>query len=485
MLDLRIASAATLFLGCALACSAEHREQRDGTAGTPEAGRANGGATDLAGGVANSSDGVAGSRAGSFGGTTGKGGVGGSILGGASGSILGGAGGAILGGASSTILGGAGGAILGGAGGSILGGASSTILGGAGGAILGGAGAGTNQQGGTAATAGSGGQGGTIALGGASSGPSGGRSGGSSGGAVSVGGSSSNGGSSGVGGAQTGGALPTGGTGTAGGSNPGVDPSSGIHGRIVVTVASTTSGAEARANFYDRPMRMDAFDPFPPALHELVLAQDGCVLTKAALRACSPPCGANQYCGLGDVCAPAAQVQSAGTISLQGPVGTVQLSPVNSSYAPQSISAANITPTDLLSVDASGGAVPAFSLSSLGVTTADIGLPGGTASTFQLVDGQDKIFTWTPTATGTVQLLLNSGWHGATPTATLICEAPAIAGRLVVPRVIVEAYPPETGGGLLTHTSTVSLLQRQRVTSGGYVIELLVVGYRGVIQPIH
>ncbi|HEY5960600.1 MAG TPA: hypothetical protein VIV60_28800, partial [Polyangiaceae bacterium] len=336
---------------------------------------------------------------------------------------------------------------------------------------------------GAGASAGRGGQSGTVAFGGGAN-SLGGRAGGASGGAANLGGSNQNAGGYAVGGAPTGGALPTGGTSAAGATNN-VDPASGINGRVVVTVASTTSGAEARASFYDRPVRVDAFAPFPPTLHELVLQQGGCVLTKAALRACNPPCGTNQYCGLGDVCTPAAQPQSAGTITVTGPVSTVSLSATNSAYSPQSIPVANITPNDLISVSAAGGAVPAFSLSSLGVTTAAIGLPGN-ASTFQLVDGQDKVLTWTPTSQGTVQLLLNSGWHGAPPAATLVCEAPASAGRLVVPRAIVELYPTESGGaGLLSHTSTVSLLQRQRVNLGGNVLELLVIGYRGVIQPLH
>ncbi len=258
----------------------------------------------------------------------------------------------------------------------------------------------------------------------------------------------------------------------------------GFNGRVFVMAdPSMTSGARAAAVFYDRPMRMDAFAPYPPDLHDVKLKKDSCVLTVAAARACNPPCGAIEYCGQGNVCKPAAAVVSAGSISVDGASTTVTLVPTNSTYVGTSFPLASITSSVTISVRAAGGAMSAFAISSAGVDSAGIGLPAG-GSEFALIDGQDKVITWSATENGIVQLLLNSGWHGAPPTATLLCEAPASAGRLVIPRAVVEAYPLASSVGM-SHTSTVLLLQRKTAVVNASTVELLIIGYRGVIFPSH
>ncbi len=82
-----------------------------------------------------------------------------------------------------------------------------------------------------------------------------------------------------------------------------------------------------------------------------------------------------------------------------------------------------------------------------------------------------------------VQLLLNHGWHGAPPEATLICEADESAGHIIIPQRIVEAWPP-TWFGLEPHGSYLSLLQRIRVDLDGEPVELLV-AFRHGIYPRH
>lgn len=246
---------------------------------------------------------------------------------------------------------------------------------------------------------------------------------------------------------------------------------------------SQTSGARASAVFYDSPMRMDAFAPYPPELHEVKLKQDACVLTTAATRACNPPCGSTEYCGKGNLCKPAAAIVSAGTVTIEGAGAQVTLTAANSTYQGAAFPLASIASAVTLAARAAGDVMSAFSMTSTGVDGAGTGLPSS-GSTLELIDGQDKVVTWSATGNGIVQLLLNTGWHGAPPTATLLCEVPAAAGRMVIPRAIVEAFPLVSGSGM-SHTSTVLLLQRKTAVVNSGTVELLIVGYRGVIFPIH
>jgi hypothetical protein len=229
-------------------------------------------------------------------------------------------------------------------------------------------------------------------------------------------------------------------------------------------------------------MRMDAFAAYPPDLHEIKLQGSGCVLTSAATRACNPPCGSSQFCGTNDTCQPAAALASAGTLTVEATgASAVTLTPTDSLYAQKPFPFSSMGSNASITAKTTGSAVAAFELRASGVDASNIGLPKD-GSTLAMPLGSPVEVTWNATPSGIVQLLLNAGWHGAPPTATLICEAPASAGHLTVPKAIADAYPATDAIGM-THTSMVRLLQRSKTTINAKTIEFMVVGYRGVIFP--
>jgi|GEM_PF-3115237 len=299
------------------------------------------------------------------------------------------------------------------------------------------------------------------------------------------------------GGAPTGGSVPAAGAGGAapasggGAGEAGADTNGGyllegVTGRIEVMVLPDgiepgwSATATVYAQTFDGALRLDAFAPYPAALHEVALAEGDCTLLVAALRACDPICDWDQYCGEGDTCRTTPVAVDAGALELAGETGAVTLTYADGFYSQGELPATDVT--GAVTATAAGAALPAFSVTTAGVGAPDFDLPEDGSLT--LVDGEDLVITWTPTEHGVVQLLLNSGWHGAPPEATLVCEVPASEGRLVVPQAIVEAYPPESGFGLFPHSSYVTLFDRARADVGGGVVEL-VVGWRQGVYVLH
>lgn len=409
-----------------------------------------------------------GSSGGGTGGSSSAGDAGASLAGSASGgsSGAGGNGGAVSTGGGETTTGGTAGATGGATGGGGMGGAVPTSgAGGATGGTTGGGGTGgtspaggtggTSPTGGTGGATGGGGTGGTVASGG---------TGGATGGAAGSGGSSETGGTGGTG-AEDGYLLE------------------GVNGRIEVVVYSDVSGwsptALVGAQLYTGPLRLDAFAPYAAGLHEVSLAEGDCTLLAAATLACDPACDFEQYCGPGNVCVTTPLAADAGDITVAGSSGETTLV-FGTTYSQGELAATSVA--GAVTATAAGGTMPGFVLTTAGVTAPVFDLPDD--GTLTLQDGSDYVITWDPVTTGTVQLLLNSGWHGAPPVATLICEVPASSGELVIPQAIVEAYPAAGGIGLFPHSSYLSLFDRARVTVDGGVVEL-VVGYRQGVTPIH
>lgn len=239
----------------------------------------------------------------------------------------------------------------------------------------------------------------------------------------------------------------------------------------------------ASADVFDGPMRLAAFAPFQVDLHEVSLAEGDCALLVAAQRACNPPCGADQYCGAGDVCKPSPQRISAGPIELTGPAAHVTLSLGDFGYDAQEFPQADFAPDVLIHAEAAGADFPAFSLEAAGVAPIDVDMPSDT-NNVPLVDGKDNAITWQPDGGGTVEIVFNYGWHGAPPEATLLCAAPDEAGEIVIPRALVEAFPKTGGSGLEPHQSSITRVRRARAEISQGPVEL-VLAARRLVYPVH
>jgi len=346
----------------------------------------------------------------------------------------------------------------------------------AGGAPTGGTAGSTASQGGDSA--------GSVPASGGVTPTSGGAAGASAGGTIPAGGAHEDGGRAGRGGA-------TGDGGASGeGGGPGVPDGGyrleGVNGRVEVVVlpgiepSSWSDVASVTAQIFDGPLRLDAFAPYPAGLHEVAIAEGDCTLLVAAELACDPPCDWDRYCGAGGACVPTPQAANAGALVVAGERSAKTLTFADGFYSQAELPATDVTGP--VAATAAGAAVAGFALETAGVGAPDFDLPEDGRLT--LVDGEDYRITWTPAPRGVVQLLLNSGWHGAPPVATLVCEVAASAGRLVIPRAIVEAYPPESGFGLFPHSSYLTLFERDRATVEGGVVEL-VVGWRQGVYVLH
>ena len=242
-------------------------------------------------------------------------------------------------------------------------------------------------------------------------------------------------------------------------------------------------GGSARADFYDAPVRMDAFSPYAPDMHEEKIRQDDCVLFVAAQNQCNPPCDWEEYCNSNSECVSFPQRITVGRITITGLAQPCSMDPDPGGWDAywDTLPDNAFDEGAQITAEAQGDDLDAFSLSVTGVGVLDDPVDG---QNLTLVDGKDNEITWTPQDNGFVQLLLNLGWHGAPPEATLICETDASEGRMIIPREVVEATPPAGGVGLEPHSSWVSLMNRDRLELDEGTVEF-VVQYRHMIYWEH
>jgi len=246
-----------------------------------------------------------------------------------------------------------------------------------------------------------------------------------------------------------------------------------------------SSDANVSIEFYTGLVRMDAFAAFPPELHHVAARGGDCVLYLGNDSACNPPCDWDEYCDAENTCQDAPIRQSAGKVTLTAGDQEVSADPgAAGDYYSDPLSADLIAPDTAFAVEAAGDDFPGFSLQTTGVEPAafDIDLQ---SNSITLTDGQDNEVAWEPIENGgLVQMILNSGWHGAPPEATMYCEAPASRGRLVIPQAVVEGFPSTGGIGLEPHMSYIGVARRVRASLPGGEVEFSV-GWRYGIYPRH
>ncbi|MCU0662915.1 MAG: hypothetical protein MUC50_11395 [Myxococcota bacterium] len=266
------------------------------------------------------------------------------------------------------------------------------------------------------------------------------------------------------------------------------EPSPGVMlGQIEVVISGWggvwDTAAQVRADFYDSPMRMEAFAPFPPGRHEIAFEEGGCILWLPAQGGqCSPPCDWDEYCGEESSCLTMPQRVSAGDITVGGTGSSIVIHPSEWGYDGGNLATGDLGAEATVSAVAQGADLPAFDLETQGLAAPQFEIDESNA--LVLVDGQDNVIEFTAGDTGVVRLVLNKGWHGALPEATLMCEVSPQAGQLVIPAAAVEAFPVAGGPGLEQHLSFIELLHRDRASLAAGPVEL-VVAYRRYLYPSH
>lgn len=178
--------------------------------------------------------------------------------------------------------------------------------------------------------------------------------------------------------------------------------------------------------------------------HREVMRKGACRLLTFKPAFCDNPC--QGICVDTNQCRPFPERVSAGNLTLSGLKVAVTLRPDAQNYYYNQ----GVLPADLfaegaaLGVSASGGTVPAFSL-----TTRGVAAPLASASIVNheitLKDGADYAFSWTPGADPDarvrVTLNANNRGHGMPYEGIIECDAPDAAGAVTIDKDLITAFP--------------------------------------------
>lgn len=234
-------------------------------------------------------------------------------------------------------------------------------------------------------------------------------------------------------------------------------------------------------DFFDGPMRMDAFSAYTPGLHRVAVQEGDCVLYTTSDAACSPLCDWDQYCNFDNSCVTAPSRISAGRVTLTAGTTTITADASTDDWSPGFYYADPI-PANLVNAEtdftasAAGDAFPAFSLRTPGLLPLEFSIDAQN-SALVLEDGRDNEITWdaaSAVAQSTVQLVINHGWHGSPPEAVLYCETAAAEGVMVIPQAVVEATPVIGGIALMQHGSFIAATRTVNEVVSGYTVEFSV-----------
>ncbi len=186
--------------------------------------------------------------------------------------------------------------------------------------------------------------------------------------------------------------------------------------------------------------------PEPPL--QSVVAEDGeCRSLHVNLGFCDPACESTETCTAADECQPYPRLLSGGTLTIDGLGDSIAVEPEGdfspgTYLGPTGLSADLFDESDTVRASLEGDAFPALALAARGVAAMDADLTSGG---LDLVDGQDAEIAWTagPDPEACVELVLNgfNQAHGAPLGDVIRCVGPD-DGSLVVPRALVEAFPP-------------------------------------------
>jgi hypothetical protein len=159
---------------------------------------------------------------------------------------------------------------------------------------------------------------------------------------------------------------------------------------------------------------------------------------------CPGGCNTDQWCNTQDVCEDLPPTAHAGTLTVTGlGVGTKTIVPdANGLYSMTYQEACfdpdnSYTAASSITLTASGGLTPAFSMTVQGVDYPDPPLQ----CTQQLPpQDQNYILTWTPANDGSWIRVSLPTWHHAGMGSAIICEVPDYRGSLTIPAAMINYY---------------------------------------------
>ncbi|MCA9515919.1 MAG: hypothetical protein KC635_13330 [Myxococcales bacterium] len=210
----------------------------------------------------------------------------------------------------------------------------------------------------------------------------------------------------------------------------------------------------------------------PPG-HDVAEDDGVCRLLVRANPFCDPPCGPEERCAPGDVCAPYPYTQTAGVITVDSDGGTVlEADDHTLGYYYASTNRPVAQTGSTVTAHAPGRAFPHFSLT--GAMPPPLVIDGG--AELHLTRGQPLVLSWTPDAPGTrvrVTLATDHGDHGLFLPYIVACDVPDEAGRVEVPASMASVIAdPESWGCGRCPVQTIERYVRTRATFRGYDVGL-------------
>jgi hypothetical protein len=210
-----------------------------------------------------------------------------------------------------------------------------------------------------------------------------------------------------------------------------------------------------------------------PTTQELMAWDGDCALLSGAPTKswlCEPECDFSTEVCIDGECVAYPERAASGTIRIEGlSTGTLTMEPGAMGAYPAQYELGHdlFGINDPITLVSTGGATPALHLAARGVE------PFASVLT-DIVPGEDLVLSWTPPTTAApsrVQLLLQTGWHGASSLVTIWCETED-DGSLTVPASLTAEFPIPSCGDC--GTSYLRRFTRDVVDFGQGPIQLLV-----------
>lgn len=175
----------------------------------------------------------------------------------------------------------------------------------------------------------------------------------------------------------------------------------------------------------------------PLTVLQLVKEEAGCQLLQKVNPFCDPACGPGQLCKHDGTCIPYPENQSVGTMTVDGLYVPVSMEPGPTKlYAETGVPFPMFDPGAAITITASGGDLPGFTLHGTGVET--LVLPD---TVLEMVKGEPLAITWEPATVptdATIYISLNVDQHGNSP-VTLKCDSPD-DGSFEIPAALAQEF---------------------------------------------
>lgn len=214
-----------------------------------------------------------------------------------------------------------------------------------------------------------------------------------------------------------------------------------------------------------------------PTTQQIVAREGDCALLSGAPTKgwlCEPKCDYGTEACIDGECIAYPSRAPSGTLQIEGLLtGTLTMEPAGLGMYVADYTLGNdiFGINDPITLSSTGGDTPALNLAARGVEPFE-------ATLTDIVPGEDLVLSWTPPTTGApsrVQLLIETGWHGASSLTTIWCETED-DGSLTVPASLTAEFPIPSCGECAT--SYLRRFTRDVVDFGQGPIELLVAWQR-------